>query len=803
MKKFLILGFSLAFSLSSLSQTNVSGTVYSQEEPASFATVLLLEKSDSSLAKGSISDIDGKFDLVQVLAGKYLIKISSVGYKDAFFDIDVERDTPLDMGKLIIEEDAERLDEVVVKATRPLFEQKIDRTVVNVQSSITASAGTALDVLEKSPGVTVDRGNNSLALSGKQGVRVMINGKMTRMPTDAVVQMLSGMNAENVETIELITTPPARYEAEGDAGIIHIVLKKTEDKGTNGSYSVLAGYGLGEKNGGSLNFNHRNKNFNVFGNYSFRRDHSPQVSRNVRELVRADNSVNETDTRSDRDPVITTHNAQLGFDYQINDNVLIGSNFSYFDNKWDMDAVNDVQIATDGGIESSIDLQTQEINASNYFVGNLNFSADLSDKSNLSAELDYINFNSNNPTDYQQSNFDALGEAAGFTEFKSSKVTPISTWVPRVDYRHSLGESAVFEAGLKAALNNLDNTISVENLEDGIFVQDPDLSNIAFLNEDIFAAYSSLNFKLSPSLDSKIGLRYEHTITDLDSPSEQNVVNRNFGKIFPSIFLNKNINEDNSWVLSYSRRITRPTFQDIAPFVIFLDFNTFTTGNEALRPSITDAVRAEYRYKSYLISFQVSRDEAAIVRFQPQVNEESEVQITTSQNLDYRNNVNVSLTIPIQISKWWDMQYNIQGFYQKAFVNHLEEETDISQTNFSINGSNSFTLPKSWKLELSGFYASPSYFGITRYRALGSFNIGIEKKLKAEKGTFRLTLTDTFDTRDFLSDVLIPEENINVTRLYGLEGRIFNLSFSKNFGNNKLRRIRNKKNSSSEEQQRL
>ncbi len=791
----------LGINFLSYSQGSLSGTISSGEEPGAFATILLLQESDSSLVKGSIADASGAFQIKNVPQGRYLLKVSSVGYLDSYLQVALESSSTKDLGIVQIEENAAQLDEVVVQTERPLFEQKIDRTVVNVQSSITASAGTALDVLEKSPGVTVDRSNNSLALSGKQGVRVMINGKISRMPMNVVVQMLNGMNAENLEKVELITTPPAKYEAEGDAGLINIVLKKTEDEGTNGSFSVTAGYGDKEKNAASINLNHRNKKLNVFGNYSFRRDHTFQVFGNNRILE--NNTTNETDTRSNRDPVTITNNAQVGIDYQAGEKLVFGANFTYAGSDWDMDALNNVIITDDGQLTSRIALFNQEINNIQYYVGNVNFSFDLSERSNLTMDVDRIIYDSDNPTNYQQFDYDDQNQEVANSEFRSSKITPLKVWVPRVDYSLSLGEGLNLEAGLKAAINDLDNDVSVDNLQNGVFVRDPELSNIAFLNEDIFAAYASLSFKLFPSTDAKVGFRYEHTITDIDTPTEENIVYRDFGRMFPSIFINKKINDDNSWVLSYSRRITRPGFQDIAPFVIFLDPNTFWTGNEALLPSITDAYRAEYRLKSYLIAFQYSRDDDAIARFQPRIAEDNERQLTSAENMKYRDNFNVSLTFPIKITDWWDMQYNILGFYQKTFVNHLEQEVELQVTSLSLNGSNAFKLPRNWKFEISGFYNSPSYFGISRFKAAGSLNFGIEKMLNKDKGTFRFTLTDALNTMNFIGETLVPEENINVRRLFDLEGQIFNLTYSRNFGNNKLKRIRNKRNASSEEQQRL
>lgn len=784
----------------SLAGQSIIGQINDQNGPAPFANVLLLQPTDSLLIKGAVAGVDGRFSIEAVRANDYLLKITSAGYQEFFQHVTVTSGTT-NLGTLTIREDAQQLDEVVVQAQRPLFEQKIDRTVVNVQSSITASSGTALDVLEKSPGVTVDRSNNSLALAGKQGVRVMINGKMTRMPMQAVVQMLNGTNAENVETIELITTPPAKYEAEGDAGIINIVMKKATDEGTNGSYSVFAGYGQREKWGGNVNFNHRKKKFNLFGNYAYRKDATFQVFGNNRILENNDGTSTMTDTNSDRDAFTATQSAQLGFDYQATDQLIVGGGLNIFRSNWEMDALNTIRITTDGSLDSGIDLYNQEINNFDYIVGNFNVSYDLSEKSNLSAELDYIDFDSFNPTSYQQEDYDANDQLIGTEEFRSGKITPIKTWVPRIDYTLSLSDNTNFEAGLKAAINELENDVSVENLMGELWTLDPELSQVAFLNEDIFAAYSSISFKASPKLDMKVGLRYEHTITNIDTQTEQDVVDRNFGKVFPSVFLNRKINDSQSWVLSYSRRITRPTFRDIAPFVIFLDPNTFWTGNEALLPATTDAVRAEYRYKAYLISFQFSRDDAAIANFQPRI--EGERQLTSAENLDYRNNFNVSLTLPITVNDWWDMQYNVTGNYQETFVNHLEQEIALSNANLQFNGSNSFKLPKNWKFELSGFFFTPGYFGISKFRSAGALNLGLEKKLNEERGTFRLSLTDAFNNRNFIGETLIPEENLNVRRSFFLESQIVNLSFSRNFGNNKLKKLRNKGAGSREEQGRL
>ena len=799
----------LLCSLSTIGQS-ISGQIKNENEVVPFANVLLLNSSDSLLIKGAVSDVDGNFNLMVQNSGDYLLKISSIGYEERFQTISANSSSETNLGTILISEQAEKLDEVVVEATKPLFEQRIDRTVINVQSSITASAGTALDVLEKSPGITIDRANNSLSLAGKQGVRIMINGKMSRMPLAAAVQMLNGMNAENVESIELITTPPAKYEAEGDAGIINIVLKQTADSGTNGSYSLFAGYGENYKWGGTVNINHRNKKFNVFGNYSFRRDFTYQTFGNNR-ILEMDNmgTQNEINTNSFREPLTDTHNARIGFDYQLSDKTVIGMMGTFFSYYWDMDAVN--RTTTDehfNGTTTPLSITTlnnEEINDWGYYVGNASISHDINASNNLSIELDYIVYDSNNPVDYEQIFEDLDGNQGGdsTTYFRSSKITPLSTWVPRIDYSLKVNDNTTLEMGLKAAFNELENDVKIEDLVGDEWVINPELSQLAFLHEDIYAAYASMNFKISESLDAKIGIRYEHTITDLDTEEEQNVVYRNYGNLFPSVFLNKKINKENSWVLSYSRRITRPTFRDIAPFVIFLDPFTFYTGNESLLPSITDAFKAEFRHKSYLFSLQYSRDDNAIARFQPSLAEDGETQLGSAENMDFRDNFNLAVTLPFDITDWWEMQYNVIGSYQITEASYLEAPVRVEAMTLTLNGSNSFKLPKNWTFEISGFYGSPAYFGISKFDHYGALNLGIEKKLKNDGGTFRLTFTDTFNTRNFRGETYVPEENLNINRWFYLESQILNLTYTQNFGNKKLKKIRNKGNASQEEQNRI
>ncbi len=261
--------FLLLFSLAASAQS-VQGTIRESDGKAiPFASVLLLNETDSTLVKGAVATESGQFIIENIKSGLYRVAVTAIGYEKVYsapFSLDAGNRHELPA--LVLAPEANQLAEVTVSAQKPMFEQQLDKLVVNVDKMVSSTGGSALDVLERSPGVMVNRQQNALSLIGKAGVTVMINGKISRLPLDAVIQQLVGMNASNIDRIELITSPSAQYDAEGDAGIINIILKKDISLGTNGSYSLTAGYGFHEKSAGSLNLNHRSQRLSLFGDVS-------------------------------------------------------------------------------------------------------------------------------------------------------------------------------------------------------------------------------------------------------------------------------------------------------------------------------------------------------------------------------------------------------------------------------------------------------------------------------------------------------------------------------------------------------
>jgi outer membrane receptor protein involved in Fe transport len=487
----------------------------------------------------------------------------------------------------------------------------------------------------------------------------------------------------------------------------------------------------------------------------------------------------------------------LGADWNIGKKTTIGGIVSLFDREWEMDAFANINQDVNGSTDGFVEMGTFEINKWTLLIGNVNIMHAFDDKQSLSLDIDHIDYISNNPTDYSQRFFDENFSLSNVSDLTSRKETPINAWVGKIDYTKVIDKIS-FEAGTKASFSSLKNDIVVENIENGSVRIDEDLTSHADMIENIGAGYAAATIDASDRIILKLGLRYEHTITKINTQEEGAVVNRNFGGWFPSVFFQNTINKNNSWVLSYSRRITRPSFFQIAPFVIFIDPYSFWSGNVNLLPSMTDAVKAEYKYKSILLSFQYSYDKNSIALFQPRTTPEGK-QVGTSENMDFRNNYSVNLSLPFNITKWWEWQLNMSGNLINIKTDYLDKPVDITIRNFTINGSQKFSLPRQFAAEILGFYESKQLWGVSEMRAYGGVDVGLEKKF--HNSQLRLAITDLFNTNKWYFKTNIPEGNLNTRNLFDFETRVIRITYSTSFGNKKLK-VKKRDATGSEEEQR-
>lgn len=791
------------FHFTCYSQNNIKGKVIGQETTISFANTILYKASDSSFVKGNISDENGVYVFENIKNGSYYITGSLMGFTNVSSEVfDLSNGITLTVPDIILGEQV-MLDEVLINVEKPLYEQKVDRMVINVESSILSAGSTALEVLERSPGVTINRQNSSISLIGKSGVRIMINGKISYLPQESIVQLLEGTSSDNIKTIELITTPPANLDAEGNAGFINIVMKERTDVGLNGSYSLSAGVGNGGTTNNNINFNYRKNKVNIYGNYSFLLRTQGQVFSFSRTYLDQEDDLINLSTVSDRDPTQRNHNARIGIDYQVSDKTIIGMIISGYDNKWTMDAVTNSETTTNGTSPTFTEVFSDERNQWSNISTNLNLKHNFKEDGYFSFDYDYLYYYNENPTNYDNNYYDTDGNLIDQELTKSNKTTPINISVIAGDYSNQINEEVRIEAGAKGAFSNFENDVVVENFDGDDFIEDPTLTNMSNLDERILAAYTSVDYKISDKVSTKIGLRYEHTDSKLDTDKEGTVVDRSFGELFPSAFLTYNVNDSLNMNLSYSRRITRPTFNEMAPFVIFFDPNTFFAGNPAIQPAISNAFKIGTAYKSFVLSIQYTLEKGTIARFQERFDEENERLIFIADNLDEVNTLSFTFGIPFKITDWWKTQNTVIFLNTRVLNTINENQYDQKQNSFSINSTQSFNIATDLTGELNFNYNSEALFGSLKIGSRYFLNLGIQKKFGDKWGTLRFNINDILESNKFEGSTSIPEENLNTNNTFDFSNRTFLLTYTRNFGNKKLKSARSRQTGAEEERRRV
>lgn len=779
----------------------MSGKVATPDkQPLPFVNVLLMSAGDSSLVKGAVATEAGEYKIDGIVAGDYFLRFSLVGYKT--YNVPVFRinaNEARDFGVQVLEEDSQQLDEIVVQADRPLYQQEVDRTVVNVENSVMTKGSSALQVLERSPGVFVDMRNNSIALNGKTSVMLMINGKLIRLPMAQVVAMLNGMSANDIEKIELITSPPARYDAEGTAGMINIVIKKHEDIGTTGSFSVTGGYGWGEKGNSSLSLSHNTGKANVYGSYSFLHDRSRDgfVAQSTQNMPMFGGELS-VDVSSTTKSSMNNHNATLGFDINAR-KATFGGSATYNTSRGPRNVYNQGNytiIASDSLLimQATIDGMANWGN----LVSNLYVDMPLREREKLNIDVDYLRYSNESPTEINALFLDREGHEAQpngsifSTRQRGVSRSPIQVGVFKTDYTRQW--SAVkFEAGLKGTLTTSSSLSRIETYTDGAWTGSARYTNDTDMREIIAAVYSSIEAQVTPAVRLSAGLRYEYSHTRANADKEENNIDRKLGKLFPSLFLTRRLNDHAELQLSYTKRITRPSYNDLTSYLQYGDPMSVSTGNPSLRPTISNNLKIGYTYNGYAFSLQASRDDHPIVLYQQKESPAHDLMYLAPQNMAYQNNLTFQASLPFTVNNWWSMSYSVVGGLRQFKLDHTLEKLRKTYFAYTLNGSQTFTLPANFSLEASGWYNSSQYEGSKKVRGFGMLNAGVKKDLNHHWGSLQLTVTDILKSmrvNGFFGTLTEEAFSLKAEYTYKAESanyRIVKITYTKTFGNTKMK----------------
>ena len=772
-------------------------------KPLDFATVSLINAKDSVLVRTAVSGLDGIFIFENFSPGIYRVSVSMVGYlKTSTKDFPLSEVNPVkDLGEISISRDSKMLGEVTVRGIKPFIERKIDRLVVNVEGSSVASGSTALEVLQRAPGVTVDQ-NDNIAMQGKQGVLVMLDGKQTYMSNTDVANMLRNMPSTQIETIELITNPSAKYDAAGNSGIINIKTKKSENVGTNGTLTAGAGMGDNYRANGGITLNHRNKNINAFGNYNY-------STRGQGESIIIDRVVSNSNVKtyfgqtgaSLSDNI--SNNFKAGLDINLNKKNTLGFLVNGYLNS-ESEVYNNTTLI--GRSFNQTDSSVIAINDGNNSFRNIAYNANYkstldTNGKELSIDLDYSHYNRNNLTLYDNKFSNSNGNITPPSYLKNSTPSIINIRAFKIDYTMPFNKTTKMETGLKSSWVKTDNDFQFERMVSSAWQNDPGRSNQFVYDENVNAAYLNLN-KQYKSTSIQLGLRAEQTNSNGNSITTAKEVNRSYTNLFPSAFINQTLSKNHDLGISYSRRIDRPNYNSLNPFIYFLDQYTYNQGNPFLNPQYTNNFELTYNYKktySLTLNHSLTRDVITQVLL-PDTAKKAMFQ--TNENLDKQINYSANLNAPVSFSKWWSTSNNASVFYLGFRSPNLRgQELSSGRVALQFNSQHKFVISPSITGELNGDYTSPMEYGTLKISSQYGLDLGLSKSFMKKKANVKLALSDIFDTRRQTISSAYTGLDYNLTQKN--ETRIGRLTFSYRFGKNEIKPERRRSTGLEDEQRRV
>ncbi len=643
------------------SQNQVRGQIVDKEnQPVSFANVVLLNAKDSvSVIKGMISEDDGSFLFEEIENRPYVLKISFLGFADYIKRFEVEGNTNL--GKIELQETSNSLDEVTVKARKPKIERKIDRISFNVENSVISSLNT-YEILKRTPGVIVSQGE---LLVKNRPATVYINDRKVYLSTAELEQLLSGLSGENVKSVEVITTPPARYEAEGSGAILNIVMSKNPSIGYKGSVNasntvaVLPKYSLGTSQ------YYKTNNLNAFASYNFNANNIYKNDESNVTYFEPDGSENSTwlgDFERDTKNYAHSLNTILDFTLSEKSSLSLSANLNFTPkNDSDLNGQTDIYSAS-GSLDSLFTTDSRLENEAKNMLFNADFSTSLGENgAKLSAQVNYIRYDKDQDQDLNTTYFYGNGDEIRNNIIMTRAMQNSDIYTGQVDITTNMGSLPV-ETGIKYA--GITSNSALDFYNNTFALQVDELSDALDYDENIYAAYFSTSKELG-KWSLKAGLRGEYT--DISGISAQNglVNDQDYFQLFPTFYAMRSLGEESSISLEYNRRIERPRFQSLNPFQYYINENNVKEGNPALVPGIANKVLFNYSYKGALF-FDLYWDRVdhspSVLSFQ---DNQKQLLRTVNDNLDYTQQFSLDITYANFVTNWYYLYGYLSGFYME------------------------------------------------------------------------------------------------------------------------------------------
>ncbi|RZK57071.1 MAG: TonB-dependent receptor [Pedobacter sp.] len=781
---FLILLFLTTKSLfAQTSSFKISGKIFNESQQViSDATILLLNSDDKEVAK-TVSKADGVFELVYAVKGNYHLVVKHTGF--ANYKVSFELINK-DFGAIYLVTNSQTLNEVVVQSKQNLIEVDANSITYNIAKSITAQGGNALDALKNAPGIFIDN-NNSIALNGKQGAMILLDGKQTYLTSKEIVDLLRSMPASGIKSIEIINSPTAKYDAAGSAGIINIKTLKSQNQGFNGTTTTGISYGVYLRQNQDLAFNYRNNKLNVYGSYNHFFGYYSYLygSDRIQNGKTYDSFTDDVDKRKKM-------GARLGADYSINDKntvgILVNGNFIFGG------GITDTQ--TDIGLPNS-SIIDQTLNAINDYYHqnterynvNLNYRYEDTLGKIVNIDADY-GFYEKSAGNLQSNIYSTQNTTTQENYYRTLNGAKIHLKAIKADYTTNLWKGKL-ETGAKYSAIETNNNSRFFQVFSNNEVFDERRSNTFKFDENIASAYANYK-KTFGKWVIQGGLRVENSASEgelafkINNRDSLENIKRNYTNLFPSFSASVKPSANHNFSFGYSRRIDRPAYNDLNPFVYLLDELSFWQGNPFLKPQLSHRFTLQYAYKSNTIvslNFAHTNDFSASIT--DTVGNTSIVMIP--RNLGTQQNISLSATQQYAPTKWWDITFNGTLYHIQNKVSFDEyRNLDLKQFAGRLSLQQRFKLPYKLTGEILGFLNSKRLIGANQVmKPTSHIDLGLQRNFLNNNATLRLAFTDIYKGSQAYSTQNF--EGFYMKNYSYYETRQIRLNFTYNFADSKAK----------------
>jgi outer membrane receptor protein involved in Fe transport len=723
--------------------------------PLEYATISIHALPDSNLVTGGVTNENGIFS-IELDKGRYYLNIAFISYQSKVTNpFEVARGSmTVDLGEIALKANAQMLSEVEVRAERSRMQLSLDKRVFNVGKDLANAGGSASDVLDNVPSVTVDVEGN-VSLRGSGGVRILINGRPSGLVGTGDTDGLRNIPANLIERVEVITNPSSRYEAEGMAGIINIILKEDKRKGLNGSVDLTAGYP--DRYGVTLNTNYRTGKWNFFANYGLTYRDSPGEGSLYQEVydrngIGPDTTFVQTQNR-DRTRGGWDNTFRGGLDYSLSKTATLSTNFtySYEDNNSTSDLTyRDYLFNLDNptSITTRLDLEDEIENNFEYV---LRFRKDLPGKGHVfTIDGRYQNNDETETSEIQEEYFTPEFVEAGvpmLQQRSSNREGSIQT-ILQADYVRPFSEEGKFEAGVRAGLRDINTEFQVEEFGNGTWTTLSDFTNEFIYNEDVYAAYTSIGNKFGPiSVQAGVRLEYTDIVTELVQTNEVNP--RDYLNLFPSIFAGYEWTGENTIQASYSRRINRPNFWSLNPFFSFSDSRNIYTGNPNLDPEFTNSFELTYlkRWGGTTLSSAVYyRHTTGVVERIRRINDEG-ITFTQPENLAEEDAYGLDVTFSTTPFEWLDLDGNFNFFRSQISGVYQGRDLSADALTWFSRLTSKIAITKELDGQIRANYRAPRNTPQGRTKSIYTIDLSMSRDILNGKGTITASVNDLLNSR--------------------------------------------------------